>query len=143
MDGQASDSPHHVKRVVLPSGKTIDVVYFKDPVGDETSLRPVAEPGQELHVCTGCASRLVHPVTWEEHGEDSWRVLLRCTECEGRREGIFSQATVDAFDEHLEAGADALTADLRRLYRANMAEEIESFAAALAADAILPEDFYA
>jgi len=36
---------------------------------------------------------------------------------------------------------DALTADHRRLYRANMAEEARRFTAALRSDAILPEGF--
>lgn len=143
MERQEGESSHHVKRVVLPSGKTIEVVYFKDPVDEETSFRTVAEPDRELHVCTRCASALVYPTDWEEAGDEAWRVSLRCPECESRREGVFSQATVEAFDEQLEAGADDLIGDLRRLYRANMAEEIETFAAALAADAILPEDFRA
>ena len=34
-----------------------------------------------------------------------------------------------------------MLSDLRRLTQANMAEEIERFAAALDADLILPEDF--
>ena len=124
---------HHVKRVVLPSGKTIEVVYFKD---GESS-----EPEQDLHLCPGCSSPLVYPTSWEEAGHESWRVALRCPECELAREGVFSQATVDAFDEQLEEGTDALTADLRSLGRANMSDEIERFAAALEAGAILPEDF--
>jgi len=133
MDAYEDRGSHHVKRVVLPSGKTIEVVYFKDGVD--------AEPDQDLHACVTCESKLVFPTFWEEADHESWRVALRCPECETEREGVFNQATVDAFDEHLEAGTDALTADLRRLCRANMAEELERFAAALEAGAILPEDF--
>ena len=68
-------------------------------------------------------------------------MTLRCPDCETVREGVFAQDTVDAFDERLDVGTDVLTADLRRLTRANMAEEIDRFVAALQADAILPEDF--
>ena len=57
------------------------------------------------------------------------------------REGVFTQDTVETFDEELDRGADALARDYRRLMRANMVEEIDRFAAALEADAILPEDF--
>jgi hypothetical protein len=121
---------HRVRRVQLPSGKTIEVVLF----GAE------AQPTQ-LHVCSGCASELVYPISWEESGPSSWRVVLRCPECEQLREGVFSDEAVDAFDEHLDAGTDALAADLRRLTRANMADELARFAAAIHADAILPEDF--
>ena len=137
---------HEIKRVVLPSGKTIEVVYFKE--ADElvkevpaTEAKPTAEPYQELHVCMDCDSHLVHPVEWEEAGPENWRVLLHCPNCEVSREGIFTQETVESFDEELDRGADALARDYRRLMRANMVEEIDRFAAALDADAILPEDF--
>lgn len=141
MDGSEQTDPHYVKRVVLPSGKTIEVVYFKDAVEQDSSFRTVVEPDQALHVCTSCSSDLVYPTGWDEADSDNWRVQLRCPECEQWREGIFSQATVEDFDEELDKGTDSLTADYRRLCRANMAEEVERFAAALGADAILPEDF--
>ena len=124
---------HHVRRVQLPSGKTIEIVLFN---GDRGAAR---DPS--LHLCTSCPSELVYPVAWEEDARTSWRVVLRCPECEQLREGVFTQAAVDAFDEHLDAGTDALAADLRSLTRANMADELARFAAALHADAILPEDF--
>jgi len=141
MDGSDQRDPHYVKRVVLPSGKTIEVVYFKDAVEQDSSFRTVAEPDQALHVCTACESELVYPTGWEEADRDSWQVQLRCPECEHRRDGVFSQATVEAFDEELDKGSDALTADYRRLCRANMAEEVERFTSALDSNAVLPEDF--
>ena len=141
MEHREEQSSHYVKRVVLPSGKTIEVVYFKDAAEQDTSFRPAVEPNQELHVCPGCGSDLVYPMGWDEASSDTWQVQLRCPECEFCREGLFSQETVEAFDAELDDGTDALTADYRRLCRANMAEEIERFTAALGADAILPEDF--
>jgi hypothetical protein len=141
MEPLGEHNSHYVKRVVLPSGKTIEVVYFKDAAEQETSLRPAVEPEQDLHVCPECSSDLVYPVGWDEAGSDSWQVQLRCPECEAEREGLFSQESVEAFDAALDEGTDALTADYRRLCRANMAEEIERFTAALDAGAVLPEDF--
>jgi hypothetical protein len=147
------EQTHFVKRVVLPSGKTIEVVYFKeanvahpvpDPVADEASAAPQlppADPHQDLHVCVKCASELVYPLQWEESGEENWSVLLHCPNCDVFREGIFSQQTVEDFDEELDRGADALARDYKRLMHGNMAEEIERFVGALSADAILPEDF--
>jgi hypothetical protein len=135
------DQSHDVKRVVLPSGKTIEVVYFKEAAELVHTEQRRAEPDQELHVCLDCDSRLVHPVEWEEAGTENWRVLLHCPNCETAREGVFSQSTVESFDEELDRGADALARDYKRLMRANMVEEIDRFAAALEADAILPEDF--
>ena len=143
------EQTHFVKRVVLPSGKTIEVVYFKEtdvpqpPVEGAPAVPkdPPAEPHQDLHICTECSSELVYPLQWEESGPVNWNVLLHCPNCDVYREGIFTQETVETFDEELDRGADALARDYNRLVRANMAEEIERFVGALASDAILPEDF--
>jgi hypothetical protein len=147
MDGNGEQT-HYVKRVLLPSGKTIEVVYFREngPVDEVAEVpqrtdNPPAEPHQELHVCIECSSELVYPVEWEESGTENWSVLLHCPNCDVYREGIFSQDTVEVFDEELDRGADALARDYKRLMRANMAEEIDRFIGALDAGAILPEDF--
>ena len=103
--------------------------------------RPPAEPHQDLQLCLGCGSDLAYPVQWEESGPENWSLLLHCPNCDTYREGIFGQRTVDAFDEALDRGADALASEYERLVHANMVEEIERFGAALDADAILPEDF--
>jgi hypothetical protein len=147
MEGH-DEQTHYVKRVLLPSGKTIEVVYFRETVPvDEahdvprTTEGPPAERHQDLHVCIECSSDLVYPVQWEESGTENWSVLLHCPNCDVYREGIFSQDTVEVFDEELDRGADTLARDYKRLMRANMAEEIECFVGALTANAILPEDF--
>ena len=143
------EQTHFVKRVVLPSGKTIEVVYFKETdvpqpavdAGPAVPKDPPAEPHQDLHICTECSSELVYPLQWEESGPENWNVLLHCPNCDVYREGIFSQETVECFDEELDRGADVLARDYKRLMRANMAAEIECFVGALQADAILAEDF--
>jgi hypothetical protein len=147
MDGHGERS-HNVKRVLLPSGKTIDVAYRKgsDPLlppdrDDRAPEHPSAKPQQDLHVCLECSSVLVHPVQREGSGNENWSTLLHCPNCDVYREGIFSQQTVEAFDEELDRGANALLRDYKRLMRENMAAELERFVRALNADAILPEDF--
>jgi hypothetical protein len=141
MNGHEEQSDHFVKRVVLPSGKTIEVVYFQEHPEGQQPAAPRAEPHQSLHVCMDCGSRLVYPVEWEESGPEDWSVLLHCPNCDLYRDGVFTQGTVEAFDEELDRGSDALARDYKRLMRANMAEEIEIFSRALEADAILPDDF--
>jgi hypothetical protein len=137
------DQEHQVKKVVLPSGKTIEVVYFSEAAELAASVpaAPQADPDQELQVCLDCGSELVQPVAWDEAGPESWSVLLHCPNCDVYREGVFSQACVEAFDEVLDKGADALAGDYKRLMRSNLMDEIERFTSALAADAVLPEDF--
>ena len=48
---------------------------------------------------------------------------------------------VVSFDEELDRGMEELAADLGRLARANMADDVDRFVAALNADAIQPMDF--
>jgi hypothetical protein len=105
-----------------------------DKAADSRSANP-------LHECLDCGSGLVYPVDWNEAGPERWTVSLRCPNCETITSGTFRQELVDAFDVELDSGVEALARDLSELARANMADDVERFAAALRADAILPEDF--
>jgi len=135
----SSDHRHHVRRVVLPSGKTIEVAYFEDCAVREPVA--AAEPGStELHVCGACASELAYPVEWEEAGED-WEVTVRCPDCEWRQAGVYAQHAVDRFDERFDRGTEAVIRDLQYLMHANTESEIERFVEALEAGLIVPEDF--
>src|SRR5436305_9236138 len=131
---------HSVRRVVLPSGKTIEVVYFEDaprPVGTSSQQQAV----EGLHVCPRCDSGLVHPVEWEEAGAHHWEMTLGCPNCDWLGGGIFEQELVERFEEELDRGTEALVRDLKRLMHANMEEEIDRFVDALGQNLILPEDF--
>jgi hypothetical protein len=134
--------PHHhgqyVRRVVLPSGRSIEVVCFETPPDGPAA---VAAPADHLHRCPDCDGELVYPVAWEEISATHWEVRLRCPNCEWHDVGVFDQRTVDRFDAELDLGTEALMRDLKRLTRANMEEELERFTLALSSDAILPEDF--
>lgn len=125
--------PNHpsVRRVVLPSGKTIEVLL----------VAPASPQRAGLHVCPTCGSRLVHPLSWQAAGPAHWEVTLRCPECYGCTTGVHSQAAVEALDAELDHGAEVLLADLADLSRSNMEDEIARFVAALQADLVLPEDF--
>jgi hypothetical protein len=95
----------------------------------------------QLHVCFHCAGELVYPLDWSEEGLRHWRIVLRCPECESRREGVFEQAAVEMLDDELDRASSALLGDLRRMTHANMSEEAEFFIRALDADLIVPSDF--
>jgi hypothetical protein len=139
---QPNENSQYVRRVVLPSGREIEVVYFESLAAEPAaSAAPEPRTLDDLHVCPECARELVYPVEWSEVSSTHWEVLLRCPNCEWTELGVFDQPTVDRFDDQLDRGTEALSRDLQRLTRANMEEEIERFVSALGLDAILPEDF--
>ncbi len=135
MEARNEQQGQKVKRVALPSGKTIEVVYFNQTAPAE------AAPPQDLHLCCECDSQLVYPTQWREVERCMWEVSLRCPNCEWEITDIYDQDTVERFDEELDRGTDSLVDDLKRLVAANMEEEIERFSRALTGDHILPEDF--
>ena len=137
---QHANNGQYVRRVVLPSGRAIEVVYF-ETLAEEAAAAVPSGPVRELHECPCCDRDLVYPVEWEEVSPTHWEVLLRCPNCEWSEVGTFDQPTVDRFDEQLDIGTEILLRDLRRLQQANMEEEIDRFVRAIGVDAILPEDF--
>jgi hypothetical protein len=125
-------SQHSVRRIVLPSGRSIEVVRFHDETQSVT---------EGLHICPECRSELVQPVAWGQVSVDDWELELHCPNCGHCRDGVFAQDDVAKLEERLDEGIDAIIDDLQRLTKANMADQIERFVAALEADLILPEDF--
>jgi hypothetical protein len=136
----------------MESNKEHDIQHQPRQAGQHAAAKPAGAvygaqsangacaPAQ-LHICFHCAGELVYPLDWSEEGPRHWRIVLRCPECESRREGVFDQTTVERLDDELDRGSSALLGDLRRMTHANMSEEIEFFARALDADLILPSDF--
>jgi hypothetical protein len=141
MSQPTNSNGQYVRRVTLPSGRSIEVVYFEPLAAEAAGAAGGTHPVEDLHICPECDRDLVYPVDWEEASVTHWEVALRCPNCEWTEVGTFDQATVDRFDEELDHGTEALVKDLRRLVQANMEAEAERFAAALDANAILPEDF--
>ncbi|HEY1509847.1 MAG TPA: hypothetical protein VGF93_12635 [Solirubrobacteraceae bacterium] len=124
---------HSVHRIVLPSGRKIEVVRFEDDVAEQET-RP-------LHICPECDSTLVQPLAWSETDEEHWELALCCPNCEWHEESVYAQAEIEDLEDRLEDGLADLLDDLQRLARSNMVEEIERFVRGLEADLILPEDF--
>ena len=128
----APDHKQYIRKVTLPSGKTIEVISFED-------LAPT--PDADLHICPECASDLVYPVAWEEADRSRWEVSLRCPNCEWGVTSVFEEEAIQRFDDTLDRGTEALVSDLRQLTRANMEEDVERFVTAISAGHVLPEDF--
>jgi DNA-directed RNA polymerase subunit RPC12/RpoP len=130
MMNENSNEPS-VRRIVLPSGRSIEVIRFAE----------TENPAAGLHVCAECESELVQPLTWGQVTADHWELELHCPNCGHIRDGVFDQDDVAALEERLDEGVEAILRDLQRLTHANMSEQIDRFAAALHDDLILPEDF--
>src|SRR4051794_27891129 len=96
-----------------------------------------AAPVAELHVCPACASKFVQPLEWTEADESHWTVSLWCPNCLWSAEGTYPQDIMERFDIALDRGSEQLVAGYRRIVRANLAEEADRFAAALAVNALL------
>jgi hypothetical protein len=126
-----NDHRHSVRRIVLPSGRSIEVVRFHD--GEF--------PRRGLHVCAACGSDLVQPISWSEREDGGWELTLECPNCWWTNEGIFTKRQVHELEERLDDGLAKMLGDLKRLTHANMADQIDRFAAALQSDLIVPEDF--
>jgi hypothetical protein len=178
---------HHTRKITLPGGKVIEIVYFaEEGAGSTPAAAGAPEPGAAVPAdltdavvglapatdgegaveaaldaaeaavaavdrvesatpalceCPSCASELVYPVAWEERSSESWRIERRCPNCEWTHEGDFEQPEVEAFDDVLNEGTEAVLDELRRLSRENMAEDVERLIALINADVILPMDF--
>jgi hypothetical protein len=117
------------------------VAYGETSPPESASPTERAGAPDHLHVCFHCAGELVYPLDWSEDGPRHWRIVLRCPECESRREGVFDQTAVERLDDELDRGSSALLGDLRRMTHSNMSEEVEFFVRALEADLITPCDF--
>jgi hypothetical protein len=121
-----------VRRIVLPSGRTIEVIRYADEPGVGT---------RELHICPSCDSPLVQPVSWSEAADERWDLTLECPNCAWSETGNYGRLEVELLEDQLDQGLAEVITDLQRLAHANTISEIDRFSAALDADLILPEDF--
>ncbi len=129
----ARHNQHHaVRKIVLPSGRSIEVVRFDETTPTET---------RQLHVCPACSSEMVQPHDWTETADGSWQMTLECPNCGWLESGTYANADVELLEEHLDSGVEEMIDDLRRLSHANMLVDVDRFVAALQHDCILPEDF--
>jgi len=133
MDHKHDNTTQAVRRIVLPSGRTVEVIRFSEA---NTGIRT-----RELHVCTNCESTLVQPVSWSEATEDHWDLELECPNCGWSESGTYERRQVEELEDRLDEGLSEMILDLQRLTQANMTAEIDRFAAALQDNLILPEDF--
>lgn len=128
--------------VAREAGRAHDEPPAREPATAHPATKAsTSAPSEALHVCEHCGGRFVYPLDWIEETPERWRILMRCPECEARREDVFGRAQIERLDDELDRASATLLSDLRLLTHANMSEEVELFKRALELDLIEPHDF--
>jgi hypothetical protein len=158
------NADHRIELFVFPDGSRVEMIVFdhaararsaapaapsSGPVAAASTraapapcrVPPPPQEGGDAHRCPVCRSPLVYPLDWDRSGPSSWTMILRCPECETRREVTLGRASVEELNRELYQGAQAIAREADRLTRRNFADEVERMVAALDADLILPMDF--
>ena len=96
----------------------------------------------DLHLCPACTRPFVIPLAVLEILPDGrFPAVLACRNCDWHEASAYTDEELTALDYALDAITSDMEETLDALVLALELERIEAFAAALAADGILPEDF--
>ena len=159
-----SHEDYKIELFVFPDGTQIEMIVFdprtgrrtapsaragtrKAPAQTKAAPAPCSVPAPpppedtDAHRCPVCRSPLVYPIDWDRAGPASWTLILRCPECETRREVLLGRASVEEFNRELYRGAQVIARAADRMTRSNFEEEVERIVVALEHDLILPMDF--
>jgi hypothetical protein len=153
------DESCKIEVFVFPDGTSVEMLVFDESSRKRgaapaaTAPREASAPGpccvpsppacedDGVHECPICGSALVYPVDWDRSGRAAWTLLLRCPECETRREVVLGRAAVEQFNRELYHGAQAIAREADHLMRRNFEDEVERIVVALEHDLIQPMDF--
>lgn len=134
----------HIKRIKLPSGKVVELVYLQNGWRETATVdadSPARTRIRRIELCPQCEGDRVHPLDWREVDDMRWDLDLRCPDCRWEGGAVYDHPEVERYDDVLLAEAGDMIEELDRITRQNMAEHLERFSAALHADAITPFDF--
>jgi hypothetical protein len=103
---------------------------------------------ESLRICPECDCRLCFESAAEPIAFDTWLIVVQCPNCWHAWRRTVSDVVLELFEHALDDDTIAIEAALDQLVVANardeaqqLAAEVERFAAALEADAIVPMDF--
>jgi hypothetical protein len=103
---------------------------------------------ESLRICPKCDCRLCFESAAEPITPDNWLVVVQCPNCWHAWRVTVNDVVLELFEHALdedthviEAVLDALAYDNARAEAQQLAAEVERFAAALEANAIVPMDF--
>jgi len=95
-----------VERFIFPDGTERDMLVF-----DNRSAAACAPPrsrSRDAHVCPLCGSALVHPTDWRRTTAATWRITLRCPNCETIRTLTLTRTEVERLNKALYEGTEQL-----------------------------------
>jgi len=156
------NADYRIELFIFPDGTRVEMIVFEAasrarsaapaPAGPAAAAPTRAAPAPcrvppppredpDAHHCPVCGSPLVYPMDWDRSGPASWTMILRCPECETRREVTLGRASVEELNRELYQGAQAIAREADLMTRRNFEDEVERMVAALECDLILPMDF--
>lgn len=131
----------HVKKIILPSGKSVEIVYFHAEPGVMEATPDEPLDSMALELCGECESDLMQPSEWHELDPGRWEIARSCPNCGWSTAGVHGEDEVERYDVMLNEGTDEMIELLDELAHENMAAEIDRFVAALNDGHIQPMDF--
>ena len=139
-------SGNPIPTVLQPTAATVPCMRSTDALSARLhealqSPRALGTDAEGPHVCPTCHAPFVVPVDAVEIDAWHFSVSLHCPNCDWVGTEVYDDEALERFDIGLDAGTRALVRTLEELAYENANADFEAFAAALAADAILPEDF--
>jgi hypothetical protein len=91
--------------------------------------------------CARCGRDFLATVRTERVDDGHRRILQRCGSCEGLQVVVLGNTQAALLQTHLDGQRAAMAAELERLDRERMADEVETLAVALDRDLIDASDF--
>ena len=74
----------HIKRITLPSGKVVELVYLQNGWHQTATVAadaPAPTRVRRIELCPQCERDRVHPLDWREVDDMRWELDLRCPDC--------------------------------------------------------------
>ena len=110
--------------------------HFDAQLPDSVDVR------RDLQVCEQCRRPFVVPIAIVDAYQDGRFLMeLGCNNCGATVMSVYDDDTLEDLDIELDRSMIALQEALDGMVMAEQLEQIDRFASALQADAILPEDF--
>jgi hypothetical protein len=152
-------SDYRSRKVTLPGGREIEIVYLGDVRPDtvdavragettdeldemvQAALRVFDHARSDLWLCGACPGDMVRPLAIEPADDGMFWVERMCPDCHWCDEGTYTQERVESYHDALEDGAEEMLTALRTMSRLNMEDDVDRMITAIRRGLIQPMDF--